>query len=74
MPVDCFTPYDWSRSYVLPADVEANIPLCGSIGMLGAHYVARGLLVETRRYTRARPTGLRYLVGEGVERNELLVD
>lgn len=60
MPVDCFTPYDWSRSYVLPADVEANIPLGGSIGMLGAHNVARGLLVETCRYTRARPTGLRY--------------
>jgi hypothetical protein len=55
MPVDCFAPHDWSRSYVLPADVEANIPLRGSVGMLGAHNAARGILVETCRRTGARP-------------------
>ncbi|QJY47922.1 hypothetical protein [Pseudonocardia broussonetiae] len=60
MPVDHFTLYDWSRSYVLPAEVRSNIPLRGSVGMLGAHNTARGLLVETCRHTGAHPTGLHY--------------
>lgn len=60
MPVDCLAPHDWSRSYVLPTDVEANIPLRGSVGMLGAHNAARGILVETCRRTGARPAGLHY--------------
>lgn len=68
MPVDHFTPYDWSRSYVLPAEVRSNIPLRGSVGMLGAHNTARGLLVETCRHTGAHPTSLRYaetVLGDG---------
>lgn len=68
MPSSCFTPYDWSRSYLLPAAVHSNIPLCGSVGMLGAHNAARGLLVETCRHTGAHPTGLRYdetVLGDG---------
>jgi hypothetical protein len=60
MPSDCFTPYDWSRSYLLHADVHSNIPQRGSIGMLGAHNAARGLLVETCRHTGAHPTALHY--------------
>lgn len=60
MSSSCFTPYDWSRSYVLPADVHSNIPLRGAVGMLGAHNAARGLLVETCRNTGAHPTGLHY--------------
>lgn len=58
--LDCFTPYDGSRGYRLPADVHSNIPLHGSIGILGAHNAARGLLVETCRHTGAHPTGLHY--------------
>ncbi|MHA6783984.1 hypothetical protein ACVGOW_23765 [Pseudonocardia saturnea] len=60
MPSDCFTRYDWSRSYLLPADAASNIPLRCSVGMLGAHNAARGLLVETCRHTGAYPTGLHY--------------
>ncbi len=60
MSLDCFTPYDWSRSYLLPADVASNIPLRGSVGMLGAHNAARGLLIETCRHTGAYPIGLHY--------------
>ena len=68
MSRDCFTPYDWSRSYLLPADVASNIELRGSVGMVGAHNAARGLLVETCRHTGAHPTGLRYaetVLGDG---------
>lgn len=56
----CFTRYDWCRSYVLPADVTASIPLTGSVGMYGAHNAARGLLVEICRYTGANPVALDY--------------
>lgn len=56
-----FTPYDWSRSYLLPDHVTSSIPLRGSIGMLGAHNQARGLLVETCRYLAdAIPVALHY--------------
>ncbi|MBW0115708.1 hypothetical protein [Pseudonocardia abyssalis] len=64
----CFTPYDWSRSYLLRPEVRSNIPLRGSVGMLGAHNVARGLLVETCRHTGAHPTCLHYaetVLGDG---------
>jgi hypothetical protein len=61
MSPDCFTPYDWSRSYLLPDHVISNIPRRGSVGMLGAHNVARGLLVETCRYlTGSVPLALHY--------------
>ncbi|GAA3229231.1 hypothetical protein GCM10017691_21130 [Pseudonocardia petroleophila] len=60
MPSDCFTPYDWSRSFLLPAHVHSNIALRGDVGMLGAHNVARGLLVETCRHSGAHPAGLHY--------------
>ncbi len=68
MGPDCFTPFDWRRSYLLPAGAHANIPLRGSIGMLGAHNAARGLLVETCRHAGARPVGLYYaetVLGDG---------
>lgn len=60
MSRDCFTPYDWSRSFLLPADMASNIPLRGAVGMLGAHNAARGLLVEICRHTGAHPTFLHY--------------
>lgn len=56
----CFTRYDWCRSYVLPAEVTASTPLSGSVGMFGAHNAARGLLVEICRYTGAAPVALDY--------------
>jgi hypothetical protein len=56
----CFTRYDWCRSYVLPADVAATIPLIGNVGMYGAHNAARGLLVEVCRHTGATPVALHY--------------
>jgi hypothetical protein len=52
--------YDNSRSWILPDHVGANIPLRGSVGMLGAHNAARGLLVEICRHTGAFPLGLHY--------------
>ncbi|MDN5932476.1 MAG: hypothetical protein L0I24_15655 [Pseudonocardia sp.] len=68
MSRDCFTPYDWSRSFLLFADVASNIELRGSVGMFGAHNAARGLLVEICRHTGARPTGLHFVetvLGDG---------
>ena len=56
----CFTRYDWSRSYVLPDHVTTTIPRGGSVGMLGAHNAARGLLVEICRHTGAAPVALDY--------------
>ena len=50
MSPDCFTHYDWSRSYLLPDHVISHIPHRGSVGMLGAYNVARGLLVEICRH------------------------
>ena len=52
--------YDNARSWILPRRVRANIPLRGSHGMLGAHNVARGLLVEICRHTGAVPLCLHY--------------
>lgn len=56
----CFTPYDWSRSYVLPDHVTTTIPRDGSVWPYGAHNVARGLLVEICRHTGAAPVALDY--------------
>lgn len=55
-----FTRHDWCRSYVLPDHVTATIPRTGSVGMLGAHNAARGLLVEICRHTDMAPVGLDY--------------
>lgn len=65
MSPDCFTPYDWSRSYLLPDRVISNIPRRGSIGMLGAHNVARGLLIEICCYlVESVPLALHYQESE----------
>ncbi|MFF1612258.1 hypothetical protein ACFVYA_31130 [Amycolatopsis sp. NPDC058278] len=55
-----FTPYDWSRSYLLPESVACNIPHRGGIGGYGAHNVARGVLVELCRALPAAPVSLLY--------------
>lgn len=60
MSIRCFTPYDWSRSYVLPDYVTTNIPRSGRLAGLGAHNYARALLVEISRYTRSAPRSLHY--------------
>lgn len=73
MPIDYITIHDWSRSYVLPEHVSANIPLRGSIGGLGAHHYARALLVEVCRYTRATPLALHYAEAEVPGDGQLLV-
>ncbi|MHA6781868.1 hypothetical protein ACVGOW_12870 [Pseudonocardia saturnea] len=56
----CFTGHDWCRSYVLPDWVVTAIPRTGSVGMLGAHNAARGLLVEICRHAGAIPVALVY--------------
>lgn len=56
----CFTRYDWCRSYLLPDHVATPNPRGGSVGMLGAHNAARGLLVEICRHTGAAPVALDY--------------
>jgi hypothetical protein len=61
MSPDCFTTYHWSRSYLLPDHVLSNIPRRGNVGMLGAHNVARGLLVEICRHLpHSIPVALTY--------------
>ncbi|MGH3534867.1 MAG: hypothetical protein ACRDQG_09165 [Pseudonocardiaceae bacterium] len=57
---DCYSVYDWSRSYLLPDHVVTNIPLRGSDGEPGAYNNARGLLVEVCLATGARPVALHY--------------
>jgi hypothetical protein len=64
MVISCFTADDWSRGYLLPDTVRANIPLRGSIGEPGAYNAACGLLVEVCRFTGAAPLSLRYLEEE----------
>ncbi|WP_410598008.1 hypothetical protein [Amycolatopsis sp. lyj-23] len=54
------TPYDWSRSYVLPESVVCNIPHRGSLLDYGAWNVARGVLVELCRALPATPVSLLY--------------
>ncbi|MGH3904163.1 MAG: hypothetical protein ACRDTE_08240 [Pseudonocardiaceae bacterium] len=57
---DCYSAYDWSRSYLLPGHVTANIPRRGGEGEPGAYNNARGLLVEICRATGAHPVALHY--------------
>jgi hypothetical protein len=57
---DCYSAYDWSRCYLLPGHVTANIPLRGSEGEPGAYDNARGLLVEICLATDAHPVALHY--------------
>ncbi|MGW5748550.1 hypothetical protein [Amycolatopsis sp. NPDC003861] len=63
-----FSPYDWSRSYVLPESVTCNIPRRGSLDDLGAWNVARGVLVELCRALPAIPVSLLY--DEPVQRRD----
>jgi hypothetical protein len=62
MPEDrlWFSPYDWSRSYVLPESVACNIPHRGSLLDYGAWNLARGVLVELCRALSATPISLLY--------------
>ncbi len=57
---DCYSTYDWSRSYLLPGHITANIPRRGAEGDPGAYNNARGLLVEICRATGAHPVALHY--------------
>jgi hypothetical protein len=63
-----FSPYDWSRSYVLPESVACNIPRRGNLDDLGAWNVARGVLVELCRALPATPVSLLY--DEPVQRRD----
>ncbi|ODU05225.1 MAG: hypothetical protein ABS81_08145 [Pseudonocardia sp. SCN 72-86] len=54
------TLHDWSRSYLLPDDVETNIPRNGRHRDCGAFNLARGLLVEVVGRTGGRPRTLTY--------------
>lgn len=54
------TPYDASRSYLLPEDVETNIPRRGYLGSYGAHDWARGHLVELLQRLGGVPLSLHY--------------
>ncbi len=63
-----FTPYDWSRSYLLPESVTCNIPRRRSLDGYGAHNVARGVLVELCRALPATPVSLLY--DEPVQRRD----
>ncbi|MEV6644321.1 hypothetical protein [Amycolatopsis sp. NPDC051371] len=62
------TPYDWSRSYLLPESVTCNIPHRGSIDGYGAWNTARGVLVELCRTLPATPVSLLY--DEPVQRRD----
>ncbi|GAB3289123.1 hypothetical protein [Parasphingorhabdus pacifica] len=55
-----FGPHDYRRSYVLPDEVDSNIPRRGSVGEYGAWNHARGVLVEISRRLRAVPLALDY--------------
>ncbi|MGW4527825.1 hypothetical protein [Amycolatopsis sp. NPDC004378] len=54
------TPYDASRSYLLPKEVETNIPRRGYPGGYGAHDWARGHLVELYWTLGGAPLSLHY--------------
>ncbi|WP_410598029.1 hypothetical protein [Amycolatopsis sp. lyj-23] len=62
MPEDrlWLSPYDWSRSYLLPESVACNIPHRSSLLDYGAWNVARGVLVELCRVLPATPVSLLY--------------
>lgn len=54
------TPDDFCRSYLLPDDVETNIPRRGCLGGYGAHNWARGHLIELHRRLGGTPLSLHY--------------
>lgn len=54
------TPYDASRCYLLPDEVETNIPRRGYLGSYGAHEWARGHLVELLWRLGGVPLSLHY--------------
>ncbi|MFI6029474.1 hypothetical protein [Amycolatopsis magusensis] len=54
------TSYDARRSYLLPEQVETNIPRRGYLGSYGAHDWARGHLVELHRRLGGVPLSLHY--------------
>lgn len=49
------SPQDFTSTYPLPDGVESLIPTCAQPDEPGAHWVARGLLVETCARLLARP-------------------
>ncbi|WP_406690339.1 hypothetical protein REH65_31210 [Saccharopolyspora sp. ID03-671] len=53
--------HDYRRSYVLPTEVESNIPRTGSDGEFGSWNYARGVLVEVSSRLRAVPLSLHYI-------------
>ncbi len=59
---------DYLRSYVLPDEVESNVPRRGSIGEFGAWNHARGVLVEVTRRLHAIPLSLHYIELETPDR------
>ena len=55
------SPTDFTSTYPLPAGVESTIPTTAQSDEPGAHWVARGLLVETCARLLARPLSVGYL-------------
>lgn len=55
-----FSPFDWSRCYVIHDNIATNVPRWGSLGEFGVYDYARGLLVEISSILRARPLTLFY--------------
>ena len=55
------SPNDFTSTYPLPDGVESMIPTTAKPDEPGAHWVARGLLVETCARLLARPLSLGYL-------------
>ncbi len=52
--------HDYRRSYVLPAEVDTNIPRRGRLGKFGSWEHARGVLGEVGRSLPATPVALHY--------------
>ncbi|MBQ0926622.1 hypothetical protein [Saccharopolyspora endophytica] len=52
--------HDYCRSYVLPSEVDTNIPRTGGAGEFGSWNYACGVLVEVSRRLRAAPLSLHY--------------
>lgn len=51
---------DYKQVFLLPETVHSNIPNRPGEGDYGSWWFARGFLVETARYLKGHPTGLRY--------------
>lgn len=52
--------HDYCRSYVLPSEVDTNIPRAGGAGEFGSWNYACGVLVEVSRRLPAAPLSLHY--------------